>query len=84
MRALASGGELSRELQRAVVDEALRSHPRLRSAITEAYVGSGAAATGSSPNAASPTWTRLGVGAVYASSDTYGAGRLWVLLVYAR
>jgi len=84
VRALASGGELSRDLQRQVVDEALRSQPRLRSAIAEAFVGSGASATGSSPNLASPTWTRLGVGAIYASSDTYGAGRLWVLLLYAR
>ena len=84
VRALASGGELSRDLQRSVVDEALKSQPRLRSAIAEAYVGSGAAATGSSPNAVSPAWTRVGVGAVYATSETYGAGRLWVLLVYAR
>ncbi len=84
VRALASGGELSRDLQRQVVDEALRSQPRLRSAIAEAFVGSGASATGSSPNLASPAWTRLGVGAIYASSDTYGAGRLWVLLLYAR
>jgi uncharacterized protein YkwD len=84
VRALASGGELSRDLQRQVVDEVLRSQPRLRSALAEAFVGSGASATGSSPNLASPTWTRLGVGAIYASSDTYGAGKLWVLLLYAR
>jgi len=84
VRALASGGELSRDLQRAVVDEALRVQPGLRSAIAEAFVGSGAAATGSSRNVADRNWTRLGVGAIYASSDTYGAGRLWVLLLYAR
>ena len=37
-----------------------------------------------SRNVAERQWTRFGVGAVYASSDVYGAGRLWVLLVYAR
>jgi len=84
VRALASGGDLSRDLQRAVVAEALSSQPRLRSAIAEAYVGSSAGATGSSPNAVSPAWTRIGVGAIYATSELYGAGRLWVLLVYAR
>jgi uncharacterized protein YkwD len=84
VRALASEGELSRDLQRSVIEEALRSLPRLRGAIAEAYVGSGASATGSSPNAVSPAWTRVGIGAVYATSETYGAGRLWVLLVYAR
>jgi uncharacterized protein YkwD len=84
VRELASRGDLSRDLQRAVVDEALKSRMRLRSAVAEAYVGSGPGATGSSPNAVSPAWTRVGVGAVYATSEAYGAGRLWVLLVYAR
>src|SRR5712671_1018351 len=63
VRALASEGELSRDLQRSVIEEALRSLPRLRGAIAEAYVGSGASATGSSPNAVSPAWTRVGIGA---------------------
>ena len=84
VRALASRGELSRDAQRSVVDEALRATPGIRSAIAEAFVGSGASATGNSPNAASPTWTRLGVGAVYSTSEAYGAGRLWVVLLYAR
>jgi len=84
VRALASSGELSPGLQRALVEEALRSQPRLRSAVAEAFVGSGARATDASRNVAERQWTRFGVGAVYASSDVYGAGRLWVLLVYAR
>lgn len=90
VRALASsgelshGGELSRDLQRSVVEEAMRLEPRLSGAIAEGFVASGAWATGNSLNAASPAWTRLGVGAVYASSEAYGAGRLWVLLLYAR
>ena len=41
-------------------------------------------ATDASRNVAEREWTRFGVGAVYANSDVYGAGRLWVLLVYAR
>ena len=84
VRALASEGELSSRFQRSVVDEALRAQPRLRSAVAEAFVGSGAQATESSRNVAERNWTRLGVGAIYANSDTYGAGRLWVLLLYAR
>ena len=67
-----------------MVEEALRTQPRLRSAVAEAFVGSGAQATESSRNVAERAWTRLGVGAIYANSDTYGAGRLWVLLVYAK
>ena len=62
----------------------LRAQPRLRSAVAEAFVGSGAHATESSRNVAERNWTRIGVGAIYANSDTYGADRLWVLLVYAR
>jgi uncharacterized protein YkwD len=84
VRALATSGELSRDLQRSVVEEALRAEPRLQGAIAEGFVGSGAWATGNSPNAALAAWTRLGVGAVYASSEAYGAGRLWVLLLYAK
>ena len=33
---------------------------------------------------AEPRWTRLGVGAVYASPKGAGAGRLWVVLLYGR
>jgi uncharacterized protein YkwD len=84
VRALASEGELSPTFQRSVVDEALRAQPRLRSAVAEAFVGSGAQATETSRNVAERNWTRLGVGAIYANSEAYGAGRLWVLLVYAR
>ena len=75
---------MSRDLQRSVVDAAMRLEPPLRGATVEGYVASGAWATGNSPNLASPAWTRLGVGAVYATSEAYGAGRLWILLLYAR
>jgi uncharacterized protein YkwD len=37
-----------------------------------------------SKNLAEPHWKRLGVGAIYASSKTYGPGRLWVVLLYGR
>ncbi len=85
VRALASSGrDLSLDFQRSVVGEALRSEPKLRSAVAEMYVGSGADATRASANAADGSWTRLGIGAVYASSEAYGSGRLWVVLVYAR
>ncbi|HWE25408.1 MAG TPA: CAP domain-containing protein [Myxococcales bacterium] len=84
VRALVSAGELSTRLQRDVVEEALRRQPHLRGAVAEAFVGSGARATDASRNVADREWTKLGVGAVYANSDVYGAGRLWVLLVYAR
>jgi uncharacterized protein YkwD len=85
VRALASsGGEPSVAFQRSVVGEVLRAAPGLRSAVAEMYVASGADATRASANAAERNWTRLGIGAVYANSDTYGSGRLWVLLVYAR
>lgn len=84
VRALVSRGELSRDDGQAVVEEALRAAPGLRSAVAEAFIGSGASATGKSPNASSPAWTRVGVGAVYASSEAYGTGRLWVVLLYAR
>jgi uncharacterized protein YkwD len=84
VRAFVSEGELSAHVQKNVVDEALRLKPRLRSAVVEAFVGSGARATDASRNVAERAWTMFGVGAVYANSDVYGAGRLWVLLVYAR
>ena len=84
VRALVSAGELSPRVQRTLVEEALRSQPRLRGAVAEAFVGSGTRATDASRNVAEREWTRFGVGAVYANSDVYGAGRLWVLLVYAR
>jgi uncharacterized protein YkwD len=84
VRALVSAGELSPRVQRNVVEEALRLKPKLQSVVTEAFVGSGVRATDESRNVAEREWTMFGVGAVYANSDVYGAGRLWVLLVYAR
>jgi uncharacterized protein YkwD len=83
VRTLMSESEPSAGLKR-VVEEALRSQPRLRSAVAEAFVGSSAHSTDGSRNVTERGWTRIGVGATYSNADTYGRPQLWVLLLYAR
>jgi uncharacterized protein YkwD len=63
---------------------ALEQEPNLESAVVELYVASAPDDLDGSKNLAEPQWTRLGVGAIYASSKQYGPGRLWVVLIYAR
>jgi uncharacterized protein YkwD len=72
------------KLDRALPERALEQVPELSSAVAELYVGSGPDDVGTSKNIAEARWTRLGVGALYATSRQYGPGRLWVLLLYGR
>jgi uncharacterized protein YkwD len=65
-----------------VVAKALESDPSLQSAVAELFVGSAPDETLSSKALGERRWTRLGVGAMYASSKKYGPGRLWVLILY--
>ena len=69
-------------LPREVTERVLDSDPSLRSAVGELIVGSAPEESASSRNLKEARWTRLGVGAIYASSKTYGPGRLWVLILY--
>jgi uncharacterized protein YkwD len=63
---------------------ALAEEPELESAVVESYVASQPEEIAASRNLAEPRWTRLGVGAIYASTKQFGPGRLWVVLIYAR
>ena len=63
---------------------ALEQRGDLRSAVAEIFVGTAPEDAVRSRNLAEASWKRLGVGAIYASSKTYGAGRLWVVLLYGR
>jgi hypothetical protein len=72
------------KLDRALPERALEQVPELSSAVAELFVGSGPDDVETSRNLAEPKWTRLGVGALYATSRQYGPGRLWVLLLYGR
>jgi uncharacterized protein YkwD len=78
-----SGGALARADQDRAVRAALET-TALRSAVAEAFVGSTPEESDFSRNLGERSWTRYGVGAVYASSETYGPGRLWVLILFAR
>ena len=61
----------------------MRRKPReVASAVAELFVGSAPDETLSSKALGERRWTRLGVGAMYASSKKYGPGRLWVLILY--
>jgi uncharacterized protein YkwD len=68
----------------SATSQALKEEPNLESAVVELYVVSSPDELDRSKNLAEPQWTRLGVGAIYASSKQYGPGRLWVVLIYAR
>ena len=72
------------KLDRGVAGTALDEVPDLSTAVAELYVGSAPDEVQSSKNLGEAKWTRLGVGAVYASSKQYGPGRLWVVLLYGR
>jgi uncharacterized protein YkwD len=73
----------SLKLRTEVTADALDSDPTLKSVVGELFVGSAPDETKTSRNLADPRWTRVGLGAIYASSKTYGPGRLWVLILYA-
>jgi len=82
VRATALADEM--KLDRRLAERALSESGQLHSAVAELYVGSAPEEVGSSANLAEAKWTRIGVGALYASSRQYGPGRLWVLLLYGR
>jgi uncharacterized protein YkwD len=63
---------------------ALKSSPDLQGAAAELYVGGGPDMIANSRSIADARWTRLGIGAVYAGSKSFGAGSLWVVLLYGR
>jgi len=58
--------------------------PGVSEAVGELTVSSAPDELAGSKNNAEPKWTRLGVGAMYASSKQFGPGRLWVVLLYGR
>jgi uncharacterized protein YkwD len=66
------------------VRRALEADSDLRSAAADLVVATAPEEAASSANAVEPTWTKVGVGAIYASSREYGPGRLWVLIVYGK
>jgi uncharacterized protein YkwD len=72
------------KLDGTLASRALTESKSLSSAVAELYVGSAPDEVGGSKNLAERKWTHVGVGALYASSRQYGAGRLWVLLLYGR
>jgi uncharacterized protein YkwD len=82
VRAAADAGAL--KLQGDAAGKALERKSGLESAVAELFVGSAPDEAANSKNLAEPRWKYLGVAAVYASSRTYGSGRLWVVLVYGR
>ena len=79
-----SDGHVSADFRKSLLDKARRARPELHVVAAETFVGNSADETSSSRALAEGNWTRLGVGAIYASSDTFGTSRLWVLLLYAR
>jgi len=78
----ARAGEM--KVSGAIAAQTLEKVPELEGAVAEIFVGGGPEVVAASKNLAEPRWTRLGVGAVYAGSKRYGAGRLWVVLLYGR
>ena len=72
------------QLDRTLASRTLEQLPDLDAVVAEMYVGSAPDETASSRNSADGRWTRLGIGATYASSREYGPGRLWVVLIFAR
>ena len=72
------------KLDRNLAVRALSESRDLRTAVAELYVATAPEEIGTSRNLAERKWTRIGVGALYAGSAQYGAGMLWVLLLYGR
>ena len=58
--------------------------PELRSAAAWVSVGSQPEDALAAKELVDSEWTKVGVGALYASSPTYGPGRLWILVIVAR
>ena len=63
---------------------ALDTVSTLASAAADLYVGSQPEDVLRSKNLENADWTHVGIGALYASSEAYGPGRLWVLVVFAK
>lgn len=83
IRALAlSGQPLAAESRTA--QKALQANSALESAVAELLVRSSPDEAAASQSLRDARWTKLGVGAIYASSAAYGPGRLWMLLLYGR
>jgi uncharacterized protein YkwD len=80
----AAAGSAFLKLQGDVAGQALEKVPDLKSVVAELFVGSAPEEAANSKNLGDGRWERLGVGAIYASSKTYGPGRLWVVLLYGR
>ncbi len=72
------------QLRDDVPGRAIEQEPELERVAAEILVLGAPDEAATSKNLAEPRWKRLGVGAIYASSKTYGPGRLWVVLLYGR
>jgi len=72
------------KLQGDADGKALEQIPGLESAVAELFVGSAPDVAARSKNLGDARWKYVGVAATYASSKTYGPGRLWVVLLYGR
>jgi len=82
VRAMASSDQM--KLTKAVPAAAAARAKGLSSVVAELHVSTAPEDLTSSKNLAEPRWTRIGVGALYASSKEYGPSRLWVVLLYGR
>jgi uncharacterized protein YkwD len=67
-----------------VRDRWRKAAPDLHDAIAKLHIGTEPESTFASEELAESSWTRVGIGALYANSQTQGPGRLWVLAVFAR
>jgi uncharacterized protein YkwD len=72
------------KLQGDAAGKALEQIPGLESAVAELFVGTAPDEAARSKNLGDARWKYVGVAATYASSKTYGPGRLWVVLLYGR
>lgn len=82
-RALSMGG--GPVLQRGTAAQrAIDAGLGLRSAAADLVVGTSPDEAASSNHLRDAAWTRVGVGALYATSPQYGPGRLWMVIVYGR
>ncbi len=82
IRAAAISGAVRAD--QGVARRVLAAAPGLSGASVDLSIGSTPEDAMGGKNLRSPDWTRIGVGALYASSPTLGPGRLWVMLVLAR
>jgi uncharacterized protein YkwD len=84
VRSISLGGAGGMQRYGMATQRALAEDVDLRSAAADLVVAAAAEEAITSKNVLEPAWTRVGVGAIYASSKEYGAGRLWVLILYGR